>query len=478
VRTLVVDDSRTVRRILRGVLEEIGYDVIEAEHGRDALDRLDSETEVGLVLTDWDMPVMDGVTLLRNLRAHAVHHEIPVLMVTQKSRPENVREALRAGASDYMTKPFSPETLLEKLSAIGCAAVPRERPPRVLVVDDAAVVRRMLAERIQADPELELAGVVSNGRRALASVEADRPDIVVLDIEMPEMDGLETLAQLRQRQVKLPVVMYSVATERGARATIEALSLGAVDYVTKPQAEEGREAALTRIDSELLGKIKAICGERRRRAQPAVATPPPPRRPVNGPPPELVVIAASTGGPEALLELLRPLPASFEIPIVVAQHMPPVFTAHFARRLDKEIDLPVREAQDGDRLDQGGVWVLPGGKETRVTRQHGLCVLRVADATSRGPNPSADELFRSAADVALRRTLAIVMTGMGRDGMLGAAAIAARNGRVLVQDCGSSVVSSMPRAVVESGIATRQLPPDALAHELLRLGVKSGRTES
>jgi len=476
VRTLVVDDSRTVRRILRDVLEEIGYEVLEADNGQQALERLESEKDVGLVLTDWDMPVMDGVTLLRNLRAHADYHEIPVVMVTQNSRPENVREAMRAGASDYIMKPFSRGGILEKLTALGCTVKRDESIHRVLVVDDAAVVRRMLAERIEADPHLELAGAVSNGRRALASVDADRPDIVVLDVEMPEMDGLETLTRIRARGLDLPVLMYSVLTERGARATLEALSRGAVDYVTKPHAEESREAVAERIDIDLLGKIKAICGERRRRARPTVVAPPT-RVSAHATPVRLFVVAASTGGPEALAEMLGSLPVTFPTPIVVAQHMPPIFTNHFARRLDREIDLPVREAQDGDLLDCGGVWILPGGKASTLERDGETIAVRVSDVPDRGPNPSADRLFRSAAQVCGAGTVAVVMTGMGRDGLLGAAAIAAEDGRVLVQNCASSVVSSMPRAVIASGVAEQELPPDALGREVLRSAVpgKGGR---
>ena len=271
--------------------------------------------------------------------------------------------------------------------------------------------------------------------------------------------------------------MYSVLTERGARATLEALSLGALDYVTKPHGEESREEVARLIDEELLGKIKAICDERRRRARPTVVVPPP-RGPAAVERPDLIVVAASTGGPEALGQLLGSLPTSFETPVVVAQHMPPIFTEHFARRLDRQIELPVREAQDGDLLRSGGVWILPGGKDSSIVRENDVSVLRVSDVVTRGPKPSADRLFRSAAEVCGARTVAIVMTGMGRDGMLGAAAIVAADGRVLVQDCASSVVSSMPRAVIESGVTAQELPPDALARELLRMAPPAAGTRS
>jgi len=449
------------------VLEEIGHEVLEADNGEHALERLDAESAVDLVLTDWDMPVMNGVTLLRSLRSHADHYALPVVMVTQNARPENVREAMVAGATGYITKPFSRNSILEKLTALGCEIHPAPDRHRVLVVDDAAVVRRMLAQRIESDPELELAGVAKDGQAALAFVDSDCPDIVVLDVEMPGMDGLETLARMRARYHHLPVVMYSVLTERGARETLEALSRGAVDYVTKPQAVNSPEEAAQQIDGGLLAKVKAICGEQRLRARPTVIAAPP-QPPVSDAKTELITIAASTGGPDALLGMLSQLPATFPIPIVVAQHMPPIFTEHFARRLDRDIALPVREAHHNDRIEGGGVWILPGGKASTLDLDWQVPVIHVSDVLDRGPNPSADRLFRSAARIRGPGVLAIVMTGMGRDGMLGSAAIATAKGRVLVQDCASSVVSSMPHAVIESGVAEQELPPDALGRELLR----------
>jgi len=465
VQTLIVDDSRTVRRILRGVLEEIGFEVLEAENGYAALRQLDASPDVGLVLTDWDMPEMDGVALLRNLRNHPDYRQLPVVMITQEARAERIREALKAGASDYIMKPFTRSLLLRKISALGVAAV---RPPRVLVVDDAAVVRRLVIERIEADPELDLAGSAADGARALEMVAADRPDIVILDVEMPGLDGLETLARLRANDRELPVVMYSVLTERGARATLEALSLGAVDYVTKPRGEGDIESVRRIIDVELLGRIKTICGElARQKVQPL--RPAIPRAPLASRRPRLIVVAASTGGPEALAQLLTPLAADFPVPIVVAQHMPPIFTTHFARRLDKQVALRVQEAEDGSRIKGPGVWILPGGKASRVEADGSELALAVTPTAVPGPKPSADDLFRSAAEVCGAETLAFVLTGMGRDGMLGAAAIAAARGRVLVQDRNSAVVSSMPRAVIDSGVAEQELPPQELAALLIEL---------
>ena len=171
MQTLIVDDSRTVRRILRTVLGEAGFDVLEAENGREALLQLDRAPGVGLIVTDWEMPEMDGITLLRNLRDHPDYRAIPVVMVTQETRAARIREALQAGATEYIMKPFTREMLLEKLATLGCSAHPRGSS-RVLVVDDSVVVRRALQERIDADARLELAGMASDGAQALTMIAA------------------------------------------------------------------------------------------------------------------------------------------------------------------------------------------------------------------------------------------------------------------------------------------------------------------
>ncbi|MEM8883152.1 MAG: chemotaxis-specific protein-glutamate methyltransferase CheB [Planctomycetota bacterium] len=473
MQTLVVDDSRTVRRILRTVLEEAGFEVLEAENGREALLQLDQAPGVGLVVTDWEMPEMDGISLLRNLRDHPDYRTLPVVMVTQETRAARIREALQAGATEYIMKPFTRETLLEKLATLGCTAHPRASS-RVLVVDDSVIVRRVLQERIDEDARLELTGLATDGAQALELIAADRPDIVVLDVEMPGMNGLDTLRELRTRAPDLPVVMFSVLTERGAQATLEALSLGAVDYITKPSGTGDPDEVRRRIDEELLGKLRAILDERDRRPAPPIAS----RAPLMAPDPRLVVVGASTGGPEVLRTMLAPLPDIFPAPIVVAQHMPPVFTLHFAKRLARQVGLEVHEGADGMALEAGQVIIAPGGKDTTVVARDGGFVLKVEPGQGKGPKPSADHLFRSAAEAAGETTLGIVLTGMGRDGMLGAAAIAAARGRVLVQDRQSSVVSSMPRAVIESGVAERELAPVQLADALLEITARTTETQT
>ena len=473
MKVLIVDDSRTVRRILRTVLEEARFVVLEAENGCIALEKLDEHPDVGLIVTDWEMPEMDGVTLLRTLRDHPDYKSLPILMVTQESRASHVREALEAGATEYLMKPFSRDMLLSKIEALGCAGMPKP-PARILVVDDSTIVRRVLQERLDAHPELEFAGGACDGVDALEQIAAARPDLVVLDVEMPRMGGIEMLAELRSVHADLPVVMFSARTERGARETIEALSLGATDYVTKPQGTGDANEVRRRIDEELLSLIVAILDERGRPAEPRMQT----RSRLVVPEPEVVVIAASTGGPDVLQTILTQLPGHFPVPIVVAQHMPPIFTMHFARRLQGEIALEVVEGVDGMPLDRPMVIIAPGGQESTIAREGDVLVFRSQPTSHRGPKPSADRLFRSAAEVCRNKTLAIVLTGMGRDGMVGAAAIASAKGRILVQDRTTSVVSSMPRAVIDSGIAEAELTPSDLGQALLEFTAHTQETQT
>jgi two-component system chemotaxis response regulator CheB len=340
---------------------------------------------------------------------------------------------------------------------------------RVLVVDDAVVVRRMVTDALAQDPAIEVVGFAANGRIALQKIPQCSPDVVTLDIEMPELDGLETLREIRRLHPRLPVIMFSTLTERGAVKTLEALALGATDYVTKPANVGGVAAGLQRVREELVPKIKAIC----RKPDPLAAGlasggAPKGSRPVSSPV-EVVVIGVSTGGPNALARVVPALPATFPVPVLVVQHMPPMFTAILADRLDAQAALAVREARSGDSVKPGVVHLAPGGYHL-VVRRHGADV--VTDLTQDPPEnscrPSVDVLFRSAAALFGPGTLAVVLTGMGEDGTRGAQAIRDAGGQVLAQDEATSVVWGMPGQVVRAGLADRVLPLDLIAPELIR----------
>ena len=350
---------------------------------------------------------------------------------------------------------------------------------RVLVVDDSVVVRRMLTSMLATDPAIEVIGAAANGKIALARIPQYNPDCVVLDLEMPEMDGLQTLSALRKTHKLLPVIMFSTVTERGAAATLDALTLGASDYVTKPSTANGAAGQISKVIEDLIGKIKVHSARSSRVRAPLQAPPIPLRSPSesNTPtadtaleptqPAEVVAIGISTGGPNALAVLMPSLPANLSVPVLIVQHMPRLFTKLLAERLSEKANIPITEAQPGDVLEAGRAWIAPGDYHMTVRRAG----TRVTIETNQGPQenscrPSADVLFRSVAQAYGANTLGVVMTGMGQDGLRGCEAIRGRGGRILVQDEASSVVWGMPGFVARAGLAHRQVPLNELGTEI------------
>lgn len=336
---------------------------------------------------------------------------------------------------------------------------------RVLVVDDSVVSRRMLSDAIAASPDLEVAAIAANGKIALSKLEQVHPDLVVLDVEMPELDGLATLRELRPRHPKLPVIMYSSLTTRGAQTTLDALTLGANDYAPKPDSGDPRPAQ-KQIEEDLLPKIRALLGIRPRLATADLIPPPTPLiSTVTAP--ELVVIGASTGGPNALAELLPQLPAQFPVPVLIVQHMPPVFTGLLAERLAARTRLPVSEVTAPGPALPGRIYVAPGDRHLEVSRgKHGPQLLLSDGPPENSCRPAVDVLFRSAAAEYGAAVLAVVLTGMGRDGLLGARELHRRGAKILVQDEASSIVWGMPGYIAEAGLAESQRDPTELGQEI------------
>lgn len=337
---------------------------------------------------------------------------------------------------------------------------------RVLVVDDSVVIRRLLCELLERDPAIDVVGTASNGRIALEKIPHLNPDFVTLDVEMPEMDGLETLRRIRRTHPRLPVVMFSTLTDQGAQVTCEALAAGASDYVAKPSNVGSVTEAIRRVSAELIPKIHTLCGASD-----------PPRRPVKRPRgtargagrPEIIVIAASTGGPDALARVLEPLPRTFSIPIAIVQHIPPLFTEHLARRLNQICKVEVVEASDQIEMTPGRAVLARGDRHLELKRQATRLVGRLTEGPPENScRPAADVLFRSAARVFGAGCLAVVLTGMGRDGALGCEIVAEAGGRVVAQDEATSVVWGMPRAVVEAGHADQVMSLNDISGEMQR----------
>jgi two-component system, chemotaxis family, protein-glutamate methylesterase/glutaminase len=361
--------------------------------------------------------------------------------------------------------------------------MPPGRPTRILIVDDSAVMRSLLRSVIATDPGIAVAGTATDGASALASLRLDQPDLVLLDVEMPVMDGLITLREMRQRGYKMPVIMCSSLTQSGAKVTIEALAGGASDYVAKPAGHSSREQALAALAQELLPKIHALAGrgslEQRAvpSARPVIAIPQPP--PVTQPiatAPSVVAIGVSTGGPAALDVLLPALPPGFPLPVLIVQHMPEVFTRLLAERLNQKCVLRVSEASEGAPVQPGTVLIARGGSHMEVipaARSSAPPTIRITqDPPENHCRPAADVLLRSAVRVYGSGVLAVILTGMGSDGLAGCRLIRGQGGSVIAQDQLTSTVWGMPGAVVQAGLAQRVLPLGSIAAEIARIAAR------
>jgi len=351
------------------------------------------------------------------------------------------------------------------------------KPLRVLIADDAVVVRRILTTVIDEDPDLEVVGTAANGIIALQKLQQLKPDIVTLDIEMPEMDGLQALAALRKIDRNIPVIMFSTLTERGAAATLEALSLGASDYVTKPANVGSVSAAMASVRQELIPRIKSLC----KRPGSVVAVAPKPltfaplKRTIQAAPPtgrvDVIAIGSSTGGPVALSTVLAALPKDFAVPVVVTQHMPAVFTRLLAERMNDSMAIEVREAKTGDVLKPGLVLIAPGDHHMTFRRTAMNVVVELND----GPlvnycRPSVDVMYESLASMYGGHLLAVVLTGMGHDGRDGCVTLKEKGAYVVAQDEATSVVWGMPGAVASAGLADEVLPISQIGPKIVATG--------
>ena len=362
------------------------------------------------------------------------------------------------------------------------------RKIRVLVVDDSVVVRKIVTDSLKTDPEIDVVGVAANGRIALAKIPQLNPDILTLDIEMPEMDGLQTLAEARKLYPFLPIIMFSTLTERGGVKTLEALSLGATDYVTKPANVGSVTIAMQKVREELIPKIKIFCAEKAGLKPPSKEKPisianarkkptvKPFARTLSNARIDIVAIGVSTGGPNALAELFPEFPIDFPIPIVIVQHMPPFFTKLLAERLSSKSKVPVKEGAPGQVLKNGQAWIAPGDYHMALKKNETCFKIQ----THQGPpenscRPAVDVLFKSVANLYGPNILGVILTGMGQDGLIGCEHIKDAGGRVIVQDEESCVVWGMPGFVSRAGLADKMLPLNQIGPEIIKIS-KVGRS--
>jgi two-component system chemotaxis response regulator CheB len=369
----------------------------------------------------------------------------------------------------------------------------RQEPLRVMVVDDSVVIRGLISRWVGSEPDMVVAGSLRTGLDAVNQLERINPDVAVLDIEMPELDGISALPQLLAKKRDLIIIMASTLTRRNAEISFKALSLGASDYIPKP--ESTREASAAEIfHHDLIQKIRSL-GAKLRRAAPAAPSPPlapalgrlrePSSRPQPAPvaqpqlvrrafgalAPRVLLIGSSTGGPQALMSLVAELgPVIDRFPVLITQHMPPTFTTILAEHLARSSRRPAHEAVDGEMVKAGQIYLAPGGRHMRVAR-HGADAMIVLDD---GPainfcKPAVDPLFSSAIDVWQGSIMSVILTGMGSDGMRGGKEIVAAGGSVIAQDEATSVVWGMPGAAANAGICAAVLPLNQIAPKLVRL---------
>ena len=520
MRAFVIDDSKPVRSILAKMLQTMDFETTEAENGQQALEQLTPQNTPDVFVVNWNMPVLNGLQFIKTIKADQKYSDIPLLVVSAETKDSTKAEASNAGASGFLSKPVTLATLRKTLVALGVdpsitgthtappgltphvlttpdastkqtAAQPvgqRSTDPtadrtaspnstdsktRVLIVDDSVVVRGIVSKMLQEDGQIEVVNTAADGVIALAKLEQCEVDVILLDIEMPRMTGLEVLKKLRELRNRTPVVMFSSLTQRGASATIEALMLGAKDYVMKPggafmtDANEGKRA----IMEELIPKVKQAAakigvGHAARTKSPSVL---PIRNTKQKKQIDAVLIGVSTGGPQALAKLIPKLGSDFPVPVIIVQHMPAAFTKHLSDRLTTDSGFPVSEAVHGQKLEAGTYVVAPGGFHLGVKRFASKVVVALNDRPAvNACKPSADVLFESAATAYSGNVLGVVLTGMGSDGTVGAKAIAQAGGSVIVQDEESSVVWGMPGSVVREGAADKVVPIDELASEILK----------
>ena len=379
---------------------------------------------------------------------------------------------------------------IDVISSSAATDASRQAPLRVMVVDDSVVIRGLISRWIEAEPDMTVVASLRTGLDAVNQIERVDPDIAILDIEMPELDGISALPQLLAKKRNLIVIMASTLTRRNAEISFKALSLGASDYIPKPESTREASAAET-FRRDLLQKMRHLGARVRRMAAPRPATanveaareaprahvglypgPAPVTRPFGLISPRVLLIGSSTGGPQALMTLVAEIgPVIDRVPVLITQHMPPTFTTILAEHLSRASKRPAAEGVDGEIVKPGHIYLAPGGCHMRVLKQAGGGAVIALDD---GPSinfckPAVDPLFISAIDVWQSAVLAVILTGMGSDGMRGGKDIVAAGGSVIAQDEATSVVWGMPGAAANAGICSAILPMPQIGPRLVRL---------
>lgn len=335
---------------------------------------------------------------------------------------------------------------------------------RVLVVDDSALMRRIISDMINQEEDMEVVSVARNGEELLQKIQVLKPDVVTLDVEMPKMNGVEALGELKKRSLKTPVIMLSSITTEGARITMECLDLGAFDFISKPSGSISLD--INKVKDELIQKIKSSYKNKNKvEVKPRTIV----RKSLEGSL-EAIVIGASTGGPKALTTVITNLPEHLGLPILVVQHMPIGFTRAFAERLNNNSKIQVVEAQDGMRIEKDIVYIAQGGSHMEVSLDKKIRLTK--DPSIWGVRPAVDKLFISAAKLYQNKLMSIVLTGMGKDGANGSIEVKKHGGFTVSEDESTCTIYGMPKAAFETGIIDEVLPLGQVLSKIVKSSMK------
>jgi two-component system, chemotaxis family, protein-glutamate methylesterase/glutaminase len=346
---------------------------------------------------------------------------------------------------------------------------------QVLIVDDSAVVRKLIASVVIKQSDMEVMGAVANGLLGVEFIRQTPPDVVLLDIEMPVMDGIEALKTIRKFDAHIPIIIFSSLTQKGASITIQALTSGASDYLPKPANMGDLDQAMTSVEELLIPKIRNLHARKSgslaaNRPQVSVASIPIDTSALDQIKVKALCIGVSTGGPAALMQIFGEWKKPLSVPVFIVQHMPPKFTEFLASRLTEIGCMSVEEPYDGQIAKPGMVYLAPGGMHMALIREDAQVVIHLNDGPLENScRPSVDVLFRTAAQVYGSGLLAVILTGMGSDGLKGAYEVSKNRGSIIAQDESSSVVWGMPGAVVRANLAQAVMPLNAISHEVEKL---------
>ncbi len=465
MKALVVDDTGVMRHVLSASLRKLDFDVIEADNGAAAIQAIYTGNGADIIFVDWKMPTMDGMEFVRQLRRDETFKRIPICMVSSKSEEDAIKEAMDAGADAYMTKPFSMDTLRAKCSIARheAFAVPSVKAVRVLAADGSSTTRKIITEAFAAHPDLQLVATAATASICLQKVRQFNPDLLIVDLDSPEVDGLNVLKALQKSHPHLQSLALIEHSDRGAQEAFDGMQAGAGDFLLKDDT----------LRDQLIPKLRHVLKQSATTSglQPAVESKTPIKvrdtfRTIRR---EVIAIGVSTGGPNALATFLPMLPKSLNVPLLIVQHMPPRFTQLLAERLDAECGIHVVEATADMELQPGTAYIAPGDHHLTIKREG----TKIVTALNQGPQenscrPAVDVLFRSVADVYGASAIAIVLTGMGKDGYSGTQILKRAGAYVIAQDKDSSVVWGMPRFIAEAGLANAVVPIDQVAIEVQR----------